>query len=196
MILRQRYDELDVRYSEGLWFTGTELARLIGRQLNIGDVDGVLDGAAQVVQMLADELASPRAATPRLRLFVDWEPYLYRGRFRQDQVLFACVDAALVGSWRRPVGELRQLIDTIGKVLEYPFNDEAVGATRDPQPIVKPLGRPRALNPSDLANLIGQDGSLSNAALGRKLHVSRQTVMRARKQLQLDAALATMTGRS
>lgn len=76
-VLRRRYNELDVRYSEGLWFTGTELARLIGRQLNIGDVHGVLDGAAQVVQLLADALASPRAATPRLRLFVDWEPYLY-----------------------------------------------------------------------------------------------------------------------
>lgn len=78
-------------------------------------------------------------------------PYLYRGRFRQDQVLFACVDAALVGSWRRPVGELRQLIDTIGKVLDYPFNDEAVGAAINTTQSAKVPGRPHVLDPDDLA---------------------------------------------
>jgi hypothetical protein len=185
-IIKRRYSDLDIRQSEGLMFTGTELARLIGRSLTYRDVNGFLDGQAKVIQLLADALASPKSAKPHLRLFVDWEPYdegMRGHRFSSSNLMFASVDAVLVDAWRRPLDELRDLINTMGRVLDFSFDREDAGAAVPPSDPKKPGGRPPALRLDELSQLISRDGAASNAALARKLHVSRQTVMRARKRI-------------
>ena len=48
----------------------------------------------------------------------------------------------------------------------------------------KPRGRPVKLNLERLSEIISGEGPITDAALARKLHVSRQTVWRARKRAE------------